>query len=89
MFVSLDLFLRLKAVRYLFLGWQAESIADELYYSIASIYRIQTNIWRYDGSLTRSRLRKIDRPRDITVVARKKLETYLYRFPIASQYEMA
>ncbi len=82
--VPLDFFLRSKVVRYLFLGWQAERIADELYCSAVSIYRIQTNIWRYEGSPTRSRLRKIGRSRDITVVARKGLEAYLYRFLIVS-----
>src|SRR6266536_4976174 len=86
--VPLDPFLRSKAVRYLLLDWQAERIADELHCSAVSIYRIQTNMWRYKGSPTRSRLRKIGRPRDITVAARKGLEAYLYRFPIASQYEM-
>ncbi len=46
-------------------------------------------MWRYNDSPTRPRLRKIDRPRDITVVTRKGLEIYLYRFPIASQYKIA
>ena len=84
MSVPLDPFLRSKAVRYLLLGWQTESIADKLHYSVALIYRIQINMWRYDGSPTRSRFRKMGRSRDITVVARKGLEVYLYRFPIAS-----
>jgi len=45
-------------------------------------------MWKFKDSPTRSRLRKIGRPRDITAAARKGLQVYLYRFPIASQYEM-
>ena len=86
--VPLDPFLRAKAVRYLLLGWRPQTIADEIHYSLRLIYDIQMNMWRFEGSPTRPRLRKTGRPRDITVAARKGLEAYLYRFPIASQYEM-
>ena len=64
--VPLDPFLRAKAVRYLLLGWRLQAIADEIHCSLKLIYDIQMNMWRFESSPTRPRLRKTGRPRDIT-----------------------
>ena len=79
--------IRSRIVRYLLLHWRPDNIAEEVHCHIATVYRIQENLFVY-GSAYRPQFRPKGAPRVIHDAAAESLAGYIERQPWAMQKEM-